>query len=343
MPLNLDLYLSRIEAYKVSDKEGMIDTIKKNILDDFLGNPSHEEVIINGINRDVHIVTEGLKGQKLLCKPGENIQAGEYVQWNNDYFLCTYRHPDDKIQAKGTIQKCNHNLKWINKDNELITRYCIEDSRTLYTTGIKGEKVIDIPNGMVGIQLPYDEETRELNRKDSFIFNKTKYSLSFYDETTNEGLIVLVCEETEPSNFDDKINQIADRWESVQGGGVVDKLPWLDEQELPNTNGSSDEPSEGIEYKLIIKTPLENDNPDELWYGDIYEYIVDKYIDGQTVGGNFTFELDSEEFAYISNTTNNSCEIVAKQSFTGGIANLIIVDTETNKMVIEKEIIIMGI
>ena len=164
MSLDINLYKERLSAYKVLGKDGKIESIKKQILDDFMSNPSHEEVVISDETRDVHIVTEGAKGNRLLCKPNENINVDEYIIWNNKHFLCTHRFPDDKVQTKGTIQECNHTLKWINKNDQLITRPCIEDARTLYTTGIKDEKVIEIPNGMVGIQLPYDEETKQLNK-----------------------------------------------------------------------------------------------------------------------------------------------------------------------------------
>ena len=57
--------------------------MKKQILADFIGNPSHEEVLINNITRDVHIVQEGVRGLRVLCKPDEDIVSGEYVVWKN--------------------------------------------------------------------------------------------------------------------------------------------------------------------------------------------------------------------------------------------------------------------
>ena len=137
MSLDINLYKDRLTAYKVGGKDGKIDSMKKQILDDFIGNPSHEEVLINNITRGVHIIQEGVRGLRVLCKPDEDIISGEYVVWKNKEYLCTHRFPDDKVQTKGTIQFCNHYLKWIDKDTgELIIKPCIEDARTLYTTEI---------------------------------------------------------------------------------------------------------------------------------------------------------------------------------------------------------------
>lgn len=342
MSLDINLYRDRLNAYKVSGKEGKIDSIKKQILDDFISNPSHEEVVISNETRDVHIVTEGAKGNRVLCKPNENINVGEYIIWNNKHFLCTHRFPDDKVQTKGTIQKCNHNLKWINKNNQLITRPCIEDARTLYTTGVKDEKVIEIPNGMVGIQLPYDEETRQLNRGDSFVFNKTKYKITFYDETTYKGLVILICTETAINTAkDDLINEIADRWIEVNGE-KVDRLPWLDDQKPPIEPEPPTEPEEGITYTITSIDKYDKTDIAEIWANDWAKYTIHKFIDGIEVSGVFTFEIDNTNLATITNITDNTATVTAKDVRRGGDVKLTIIDVDTGEIAIEQTIKIVG-
>ena len=340
MSLDINLYRDRLNAYKVSGKEGKIDFIKKQILDDFMGNPSHEEVKISNVTRDVHIVSEGQKGIRLLCKPNEDINAGEYIIWNNRYFLCTYRFPDDKVQTKGTIQECNHTLKWINKNDQLITRPCIEVARTLYTTGVKDEKVIEIPNGMVGIQLPYDEETKQLNRGDSFVFNKTKYKVTFYDEATYKGLVILICtEEAQASHLDDMVNEIADRWVQTPNG-KVDRLPWLDNQQPPEEEIPTD-PIEGITYTITSIDKYGSINVSEIFGGDWAKYTIHKLIDGVEVAGVFTFAIDNTNLATITSSTDNTVTITAKNVTRGGDVKLTVTDTETNQVAIEQNIKIL--
>lgn len=337
MSLDLELYKDRLNAYKVGGKEGKIDSIKKQILDDFMSNPSHEEVTISDEIRDVHIVSEGAKGNRVLCKPNENINVGEYIVWNNKHFLCTHRFPDNKVQVKGTIQECNHTLKWINQNNQLITRPCIEDARTLYTTGVKDEKVIEIPNGMVGIQLPYDDETKQLNRGDSFVFNKTKYKVTFYDETTFNGLILLICTETAIDNSkDDTINEIADRWVQTPNG-KVDRLPHLDDQQPPEEEPPT-EPIEGITYTITSVDNYGSTDVNEIYAGDWAKYTIHKFIDGVGVAGIFSYAIDNTNLATITNATDNTVTITAKDVTRGGAVKLTVTDTETSQVAIEKTI-----
>lgn len=340
MSLDINLYKDRLTAYKVGGKDGKIDSMKKQIIDDFIGNPSHEEVLINNITRDVHIVSEGARGLRLLCKPNENINVGEYIIWNNKHFLCTHRFPDNKVQVKGTIQECNHTLKWINKNDQLITRPCIEDARTLYTTGVKDEKVIEIPNGMVGIQLPYDEETKQLNRGDSFVFNKTKYKVTFYDETTFNGLILLICSEYAIDNSkDDTINEIADRWVQTPNG-KVDRLPWLDNQQPPEEEIPTD-PIEGITYTITSIDNYGSVDVNEIYAGDWAKYTIHKLIDGVEVVGAFTYTIDNTNLATITSSTDNTVTITAKNVTRGGDVKLAVTDTETNQVAIEQNIKIL--
>lgn len=341
MPLDIELYSRRLEAYNIAGKEGQIDSIKGQIINDFQRNPSYFDVLINGIEKGVHIISGSNKQYKLLCKPDENIKTGDYITWNDKMFLCTSIDEDNSVQSKGVIQKANFSLKWISSSDNLITKPAITSAQTLYTTGVKDEKVIQIPDGMQGIQLSYDEDTKNLKRKDSFVFNGAKYQITFLDKTTYPGLLVLICQEYALSHLDDTVNEIADRWIEVNGE-KVDRLPWLDEQEPPEEPIEPEEPISGTSYSLTIETPYESDDPDVLYYEETYNYIVTKLVDGVEVEGSFTFELSSEEHATITGTTSNSCEVTAKMFFMTQSVTLTITDIETDEVAIEKEIILQG-
>lgn len=337
MSLNIDLYKQRLDAYKVSGKDGKVDSIKKSIIDNFYNNPSYKKVKINNTDRDVHIVTEGARGLRILCKPNEGISAGEYIVWDGRVFLCTFKHPDNDVQCRGTIQKCNYNLKWIDKANgELNIEPCIEDARTLYTTGVKDEKVIEIPNGMVGIQLPFSDITRRLNRGDEFVFNKTKYKITFYDETNYEGIVMLICTETEPSHLDDMVNEIANRWVETHGE-KVDRLPYLDGQEPTEPV----EPIEGVRYVLSAIDGYGDTDDSQIESNEWYKYTVKKFIDDVEVTSIFDFSIDNINIATITDATDNEVVIHAKDVVKGGNVKLTI--KELGEVVIENVIKIIGL
>ncbi len=348
--MSLELYKNRLKAYKVEGKEGKIEDIKKRILDNFYNNPSHEEVLINDVARDVLIVSEGQKGNMIMCKPDETANAGEYVVWNEKYYLITFKYADDRVQTNASIQKCNHNLKWINSDNQLIIRPCIEDARTLYTTGIREDNKIDIPDGMVGMQLPLDNETKQLERGDCFVFNKTKYEITFYDETTYSGILVLICsEEAIDNTTDDMVNDIADRWVKTPKG-VIDRLPWLDEQEpeIPekpdDDEPDDDEPTEPegvISYEIIGSDSYSGDGK-EIYSDESAMYTVKKFLDGAEISGTFDFTIDDESLSIIVEKGDNYCIVKAKNIMIGGKVVLAITDVDTDEIVEELNIKILG-
>lgn len=343
MSLNIDLYKDRLNAYKVVGKEGRVDSMKKQLLNDFMRNPSYFDVLVSGVERGVHIITDKNKQYKVLCKPDDKIEVGNYVVWEGKTFLCTSIMEDDSVQSTGIMQKCTRSLKFIDKfTNNLITKPAITSAQTLYTTGVKDEKVIEIPNGMVGIQFPYDENTKKLDREDTFVFNKTKYKVTHYDETTHPGLIVLICTEVGTSTYDDKINEIADRWIKVEGGGKIDRLPWLDDQEPPIEPEIPAEPIAGVRYTLSTETPFQDDDPNELWYGETYKYIVHKFVDDVEVSGSFIFEISDVTKATLSSVNSSDCKVTTKDIKGNHIITLTVTDTETSEIAIEQIINIKG-
>lgn len=324
MSLDVNLYRNRLEAYKVGGKEGRIDSIKHQILNDFFNNPSYFKVLINNSERDVHVVTDNQGKYKILCKPNEIINVGDYVTWNNKHFLCTSINEDDSVQSSGLIQLCNHTIKWIDNANTLIQKPCIVSAKTLYTTGVRDEKVIEIPNGMVGIQLPYDEDTKNLNREQGFVFNKTKYKITFYNEVEFDGLIILLCSEIGfNTSVDDMENEIADRW--IDG---IDRL-----EAIPDEPTEPEEPI-GNTFTYFI------DGVDSIMWNQIKTFTVHKYDNSVEINGVFALELIGD-YADIVDTTDNTIDIKAKNNVYGYVT-LKAIDTETSN-VLEKQILIKGL
>ena len=298
-------------------------------------------------------LNEFKENRKIILWHEDSIKRGSIVKTLKDdrVFLVLSKINQNDLVKYALIREINHNLKWIDSNNNLITKPCIVSAKTLYTTGIKDEKVIDIPDGMVGIQLPYDEDTKKLDRQQSFVFNKTKYEITFYNEVEFngsatkirlDGLMVLICTETELSHLDDKVNEIADRWVKVEDGGKVDRLPWLDDQQPPDELEPPEELTEGITYTIIGQPQYSKDPDDKIYSGDWCKYTIHKFIDGTEVEGKFTFAIDNDKLATITNSTDNTVTITAKDVVKGGDIKLTVTDAEINEIVIEKVIKIIG-
>lgn len=318
-------YRNRVLAKGSNIQERIINNkIKsfKNFLDN---SPNQYVVSINDVDskvviQDVKFEDETKDDKYILCTIDTNINVGDYIRWNNETWLVKSKENETiKSHQSVKVGKCNHNLKWIDGENKLIQKSCIVSAKTLYTTGIKDEKVIEIPNGMVGIQLPYDEDTKKLSRNQSFVFNKTKYKITFYDEKSCPGLIILICSETALNETkDDLENEIADRW--------------VDSKDRLNQSTLNPEESVGITYEI--------DGADEIMWNQTKAYTVHKYNNGVAVDGIFTFALEGD-YADIVDTTDNTVDIKAR-NVVYGYVTLIATDID-NGEIITKKILIKGL
>ena len=292
-------------------------------------------------------LNEFKQDRKLTVWHEENIHTGNYITTvdDNRVFLIVSQINTTEIVKSCLMRECNHDLKWIDKETgELIIRPCIEDTRTLYTTGIKEEEVMEIPNGMVGIMLPYGDISRRLDRNDRFVFNKTSYRVTFYDETTFPGMVTLICQETGLSHLDDKVNEIADRWVEINGE-IVDRLPWLDNQEpgKPPIVDPEEQPEEGVYYTIKVKKQYQTDTEYVVSSHGWQAYTIKKFINNAEIEGNFTFELSkSVQNLTLTKETDNSCKLSSGSLMGKFSVNLTVTDVDKNEVVVEQEIKING-
>ena len=197
---------------------------------------------------------------------------------------------------------------------------------------------------MQGIQLPYNDDTKCIRRNDGFVFNGAKYRVTFYDRVTFPGLLNLVCQEEFIGDNDDKVNEIADRWVSVPGGGKRDRLPWLDDQEpVDPINPVEPEYPTGVSYSISIETPYYNDDKEVLSLGETYRYIIHKFVDGVEVDGLFSYELSDSSSAKITLQEDGFCEITARTDIFGHLTTeLTVIDIDSGIQAINKIIKIRG-
>jgi len=72
---NYDLFRT-IAKSNLTTKEREVDQIKYDIYRDFYNSPSYESVLIDGINRDVQIVSDKKDNKNILSLPNETFSVG---------------------------------------------------------------------------------------------------------------------------------------------------------------------------------------------------------------------------------------------------------------------------
>lgn len=220
------------------------------------------EVDIDGIKTKALVryhqspINEFAENRKITVWNDVPIQQGSVVTTLDDdrVFLVVSHVNQNPLHKYGLIREINLYLNWFDNEGNLQIAPAIVHAKTLYTTGVKNEGRMQIPNGMVGILLPYNEHTAKLNRNHRFVFNKTRYKLTFYNEIEDIGLIALICEEDIPTAYDDINNNLANRWRS----DGFDRLREKDKERLSLygvPNSGFVDVDEDIEGESIIEEP----------------------------------------------------------------------------------------
>ena len=291
-------------------------------------------------------INEFVENRKVTLWNDSKIRRGSLVETLDDkrMFLTLSQINENAVVKYALIREINHDLKWINSKDELLVIPSIVSTKTLYNTGIRDESMIEIPNGMVGIQMQHNIKTDEIVRNDTFIFNKTKYRTTFYDETNYGGIIVLICEEIGRSYLDDKINGISDRWKEVNGV-LVDRLPWLDNQkpDMPDEPVPPVVPGIGTAYTMSVIKEYQTDIEYEVSNYGWQKYVVKKTVNGVEAVGNLIFTLN-KTVKQLTGTQEDDNTYKLSLANLLGVDKVIlsVIDEDTGKVVLEKEIFIRG-
>lgn len=311
---------------------GATDDMDKTLFHNFESNPAYRVVEINGEEVGVHFIDNGNTGdipsRYAICKPPFEFSAGDVIKVNEgEYWICTV--VNDLMYNKSFFIPCNMNLKFINENDELITKWCRVSAQTLYTTGVKEGKLITMPDGMQGIQLPFDEDTKKLDRDSLFVFNKSRYKTTFYDEVSYPGILILICQEVTIFDVSDDLeNEIANRYREDGSDRLAEDVPI--EPEMPV------DPSED-NYAIEIM------GEDRFGLMTESTYTAKVLNNGIEVADKEVVFLISNDLAIIKSQINNICILKTNTKFKTGSFTLKAELIDENEIFKEKDIIITGL
>lgn len=326
MSLNIDLYRSRLDAYKVKDKDGVVDSIKKQIINNFYNNPSYFSVLVNDVERDVHIITD-LKGQnKLLCMPDELISVGDSVYWEGQYYLCIDADNDNTVQSKGYIQKCNN--VFINQapDTIIYTIPCIiTDRASIYSDGVEDNKYLRLPDGLIKIVIPNNKLTNTFDLVDKrIIFDHSKdsvYLTTKAGKLLKKGLIEIIAEVT--------------GYDSTKDNLELNLSNYI----VPDESAQPEIPENPSEENYIIQI-IGQDSINVIING---VYTTKVYNNGVEVDKEIRFEISNITLATIKSQDGKGCVVVANPNFKLGEVKLKAILVEDETVFTEKIIAVTGL
>lgn len=159
--------------------------------------------IIQGNTADTYL---NLMGRTILAPIG-TFKAGNYVFFENEYWLVNGRPGNNKIYEKVTVVECQYLLRWQNSKGKIIERWINLTSASKYDVGETGNSTITLSSDNFTILIPNDDESFDIDGKRVFIdlhptnptkvfkITRTDDALFYYGK--QGGILSLIADKTE--------------------------------------------------------------------------------------------------------------------------------------------------
>lgn len=185
--MNIDYFMKVQNAYGTnSHREKELVKINSQMQKHFEDTYDTEDVLINGLPSKLMIIkdTDGNTfKKKIKACHDDKFNLGDYVLWNNQYWLITLLDPDEKTWNRGYMYLCTVSLRWQNSDGEIVERWAYSEDFTKYSSGVTGNNTLKIGDNQYGLTLPIDSETKKLKRDKRFAID--------FDDATEPDIYVL--------------------------------------------------------------------------------------------------------------------------------------------------------
>lgn len=139
--------------------------------------------------------------------PIGTVKAGQYVYFDNNYWLITGYPGSNKVYSKVVVSLCQYLLRWQNDEGEIIERWMAHTSASKYSMGETEGKVQTLVSDDFAILIPNDEESLNIDGKRVFIdtnkknprktFQITRNNDALYDYGANGGVLYLIADRDE--------------------------------------------------------------------------------------------------------------------------------------------------
>lgn len=109
--------------------------------------------------------------KKIFSEPGKLLPHGSYLTWNDAIWLVTEADPHHDVYQEGKMRQCNYYLKWINKNGDVVGRWCVVEDGTKYLIGERAKEMMAIGDARIAVTICKDHETSQINRGRRFLID----------------------------------------------------------------------------------------------------------------------------------------------------------------------------
>lgn len=216
-----DAYYDRMDVRGYTRRERALFQTRTRLTDELHASLSYHKVLINGKEHDAAIIgQEELAIKKICLLPGDILPHGGLVDYADNKWLITEVDASNEVYHSGMMQQCNHIIRWIDRNGDLVEKWSIIEDGTKYLIGEKTSQIMTIGDARIAMTVGKDEDTIYLCRgmrflvddvdaEDVLAYQITKVN-KLFNNYNNEGVFRFILTEVNVTADDNLLMRIAD-------------------------------------------------------------------------------------------------------------------------------------
>ena len=247
----MDRYTARMNLRGINARERYVNQFKEDISRKSPSNPSYKDVKLNGVETQL-IINSGTKTfyKEFQSLPGQQILAGDYVEWANQIWLVYATDSDDEMYTDGELRQCQHKIFWQKEDGTIVSRYVWTQNASAYNNGEQGNNYITLQSNQFMVYIPYDDGTAVLDNGIRIHMSRSNlkckpYTLTRPDDITygygEKGVLNIIFTQAQYSPEKDKLITLEDGTQA-----------WICDYHSPTAPSTPTEPNETTDLSVSI-------------------------------------------------------------------------------------------
>ena len=144
--------------------------------------------------------------ERSILVPVGTLHSGDYVFFEDEYWIVDGRPGNNKIYEKATLKECQYKLRWQKSDGTIIERFANLTSSSKYDVGENSNNTIILTSNNYLIIIPNDKDSMTIDGKRVFIdlsdvpekvFKITRNDDVLYNHHIHGGTLNLIADKTE--------------------------------------------------------------------------------------------------------------------------------------------------
>lgn len=169
--------------------------------------------------KEIRCITQGntadtqLKSmERSILVPIGTLHSGNYIFFEDEYWIVDCRPGNNKIYEKATIKECQYKLRWQKNDGTIIERFANLTSASKYDVGESKNNTIVLTSNNFTIIIPNDVDSMTIDGKRVFIdaseipekvFKITRNDDVLFTHGRHGGTLSLIADKVEFNNDTD--------------------------------------------------------------------------------------------------------------------------------------------